>query len=502
MEDNLNSTLPINGLMSKAERKSQLTLFDVTNLVVGAIIGADIYVASALGAGLLGPFSLVAWVVAGVIAIVIALCFAQCSALLPKVGGPYAYAREAWGPFAGFIVGWSLWLAEWISLAVFPVAFTQYLMFFLPGLNWISQVTVRVLFVVFLIVTNVVGVRAAGRTNDILTIVKLVPLAFFAVIGLLFMVFNASSVSANFSTFAPLGVGSFGSALVLIFWAYAGFEISTIPADDIQDPGKTIPKAIILGISIVTVFYLVTNIVLFGVRPWSLLALDKAPLTAATNAILISNPTWVLIGVIIVGVGALISVSGSDESGMIGTSRLGYALAADGLFPKVFAKIHPRFKTPYLGIIISAVTALIAALFGNLSVLIATSVFFMAFAYAATGASTFFLQRKNTKVHFNLRSLIIPILGVIFSVYLITQCNFTQIALGLVLLFVGVPIYIKYSPKKEIAELKAALMSPENILKTAHAQENRFLAHVLKHIKNFYRRRIRKKQTQELTNQV
>jgi amino acid transporter len=470
--------------------------------VVGAIIGADIYVASALGAGLLGPFSLVAWVVAGIIAILIALCFAQCSALLPKVGGPYAYARAAWGPFAGFIVGWSLWLAEWISLAVFPVAFTQYLMFFLPSLNWISQVTVRVLFVVFLIVTNVVGVRAAGRTNDILTVVKLVPLAFFAVIGLLFMVFNASTVTANFSTFAPLGFGSFGAALVLIFWAYAGFEISTIPADTIQDPGKTIPKAIIIGISIVTIFYLVTNIVLFGVRPWTLLALDKAPLTAATGAILVSNPTLALIGIIIVGVGALISVSGSDESGMIGTSRLGYALAADGLFPKVFARIHPRFKTPYLGIIISAVTALVAALFGNLSVLIATSVFFMAFAYAATGASTFFLQRKETKTHFNLRTLIIPILGVIFSVYLITQCSFSQIALGLILLFVGVPIYIKYSPKKEIAELKSALVSPETILKTAHAQEERFLAHVLKHIKNLYRKRIGKKQGQDLTEQV
>ena len=116
--------------MSKADLKSKLTLFDVTNLVVGAIIGADIYVASAFGAGLLGPFSLIVWVVAGVMAIVIALCFAQCAALLPKVGGPYAYAHAAWGTFAGFIVGWSLWLAEWMSLAVFPVAFTQYLMFF------------------------------------------------------------------------------------------------------------------------------------------------------------------------------------------------------------------------------------------------------------------------------------------------------------------------------------------------------------------------------------
>jgi amino acid transporter len=89
-------------LMSKVELKSELTLFDVTNLVVGAIIGADIYVASAFGAGLLGPFSLVVWVVAGIIAIVIALCFAQCAALLPKVGGPYAYAHAAWGRLCGF----------------------------------------------------------------------------------------------------------------------------------------------------------------------------------------------------------------------------------------------------------------------------------------------------------------------------------------------------------------------------------------------------------------
>jgi hypothetical protein len=98
--------------------------------------------------------------------------------------------------------------------------------------------------------------------------------------------------------------------------------------------------------------------------------------------------------------------------------------------------------------------------------------------------------------------LFIPILGVIFSLYLITQCNFTQIVLGIVLLFVGVPIYIKYSPKKEIAELKEALISRESILRTAHSQEERFLAHVLKHIKNFYRRRIRKKQARDLTKQV
>jgi APA family basic amino acid/polyamine antiporter len=479
--------------MSEVGLKSELTLFDVTNLVIGAIIGADVYVASAFGAGLLGPFSLVVWVVAGVIAIVIALCFAQCAALLPKVGGPYAYAHAAWGTFAGFVVGWSLWLAEWMSLAVFPVAFTNYLMYFF-SLNWATQVVVKVLFVVFLIVTNIVGVKAAGRTNDVLTLIKLVPLLFFAVIGLLFIASNTGVATGNYSPFAPFGFGGFGTALVLIFWAYAGFEISTIPAEEIKDPGKTIPRAIVLGILIVTVFYLVTNVVLFGVMPSASLAASTAPLAKATNTVLLAVPTVALIGAVIVGGGALISVAGSDESGMIGTSRLGYALAADGLFPRVFAKIHPKFKTPYLGIMIQATTALVAAIVGNLTLLIATSVFFMAVAYLATSGSIFSLRKRGMKAQFHLRGgWVIPSLGVIFSIYLITQCSPTQIALGLVMLAVGVPIYIKYTPKKEIAELKEELLSQESRLRRAAGQEERFLAHLLWHIKKYYRRRRGKK---------
>ncbi len=424
-------------------------------------------------------------------AIVIALCFAQCASLLPKVGGPYAYAYAAWGPFAGFVVGWSLWLAEWMSLAVFPVAFTQYLMFFLPGLSWILQTVVKMLFVVFLIVTNVVGVRAAGRMNDVLTIVKMAPLVFFAIVGFSSLFSNTSTVLSNFLPFAPHGFGNFGLALVLIFWAYAGFEISTIPAEEIKDPSQTIPKAIVLGISLVTVFYLTTNALLFGVRRYDLLQFDKTPLVTATTNVLSSSsiPVLAVIGGLIVGIGALVSVAGSDESGMIGTSRLGYALAADGLFPRIFAKIHARFKTPYLGIIVQAATALAAAVIGSLDTLIATSVFFLAIAYVATCASTYSLRKKGLKARFHLRGgIFIPVLGIIFSLYLITQCTLVQIGLGLILLLAGMPMYFKYSPRKEIAELKAALLSPEAVMRRASRQEEKFLANVLRHIKRFYRR--------------
>lgn len=482
--------------MGRKEYKlqSKLTLFDVTNLVVGSIIGADIYVASSFGAGYLGPLSLLAWVVAGIIAIVIALCFTQCAALLPKVGGPYAYTKEAWGTFAGFIFGWSLWLAEWVSLAVFPVAFTQYLMFFFPNLGLIDQTIAKGLFVSFLMVTNIVGVKAAGRTNDILTIVKLAPLILFSIFGLLYMILHPAVVITNLSPFSPLGFSNFGNALVLIFWAYAGFEISTIPAEEIKDPSRTIPKAIILGISIVIVFYLTTNIILFGVRSWTQLALDTTPIALATNSILNTDPTLALIGGSIVGIGALISIAGSDESGMLGTSRLGYALAVDGLFPRVFAKLHPRFKTPYLGIMIQALTALMASIVGNLSMLVATSVFLLAIVYVATCSSIFFLRRKGLVSEFNLRGWsIIAILGVIFSLYLITQCTINQITVGLILLLIGVPIYIKYSPKKEITELRRALLSRESILERIHMQEQRFLAHIIYHIKRAYRRIVHSK---------
>jgi amino acid transporter len=469
--------------MINEEHKGKLTFFDVTNLVVGAIIGADIYVASSFGAKYLGPFSLVVWVFAGIIAIVIALCFAQSAAMFPRVGGPYAYAKEAWGPFAGFTVGWSLWLAEWISLAVFPLAFTRYLMFFFPGLDFVLQTVVKTMFVAFLIITNIAGVKAAGKLNDLLTIAKLAPLLFFVVAGLTWIFLNPSTAAANFSPIAPFGLSNIGVSLVLIFWAYAGFEISTIPTDDIDSPGKTIPRAIILGIIIVTIFYLGTNAILFGVRNWAQLAQDTAPLASATNNILSTNALLALIGGAVVGVGALISVAGSDESGMIGTSRLGFALAADGLFPKLFAKIHPRFKTPYMSIIVQGMTALIASIIGSLGALISVSVLFLSISYLATSASVITFHRRGLKPVFHIKGgLTIPILGVIFSIFLITQCTLTQLAIGVLLLLVGIPIYVKYSPKTEIAEIKTEIISRESTIRKIYQQENVFLAHVLHHI--------------------
>lgn len=247
------------------------------------------------------------------------------------------------------------------------------------------------------------------------------------------------------------------------------------------------PRAIILGMTIVTVFYLGANLVLFSVRPSLQLATDLAPLASAMTGVLGTGSILAILGGLVVSIGALISVTGSDESGMIGTSRLGYARAVDGLFPRIFAQVHPRYKTPHLAIIVQAVTALVASLLGNLGTLVAVSVFFLAVAYAATYASILSFRRRDPEPAFHLRGgTILPVVGVVFSFYLITQCTTSQIAVGLLLLGVGVPIYVAFSPKKELSDLKGELLAPGACQKETVRLRESFLAHALLHLRKLF----------------
>ena len=276
----------------------------------------------------------------------------------------------------------------------------------------------------------------------------------------------------------------------MIFWAYAGFEISTIPADDIDKPSKTIPKAVVFGILIVTVFYLTTNVVLFAVRN-SLIVSHRH---RAFSFSLKRHPNfkrrfsphrrsfgW-----------------GWRFNLCCGFRRIGndwhlktwLCIATDGLFPKVFAKVHKKFKTPYASIIIQSVTALVASIVGGLSLLISVSVFFLAIAYLATSASVFPLRKKNPtpNVIYGKKNMVLPVLGIIFSVFLISQCTLSQILIGVLLLSVGVPIYIKYSPKQELSEAKQALLYSQNVFRRVYRQEHVFLAHLLHHLRRWYRK--------------
>lgn len=459
---------------------SKLTTFDVTSLVVGSIIGADVYVATAIGARLVGPASLLVWILAGVMAMAIALCFAYCVMMDPKVGGPYAYVKQAFNPFAGFIVGWGLLLAEWFSLAVFPVAFTQYFVAVDPGIDALGQILLKALFIVIILITNLVGVKAAGRVNDVLTLAKLAPLVLIVIGGLAFLGLRPETFASNLTPFLPAGLSAFGPALVLIFWAYAGFELSTLPTDAVDRPERTIPRAIVVGMLIVVGFYFLTNFVVLGSVSESVLSASSGPLIDAARAMFSTPAGLTAVMVLIIAVGALLSITGADESGTVGTSQLAYAMAIDGLLPRAFSKTHPRFKTPYLGLIVLCAAAFVASLVGGLAELINSSVFLLAFAYLMTCVSAFVLEKKNPQVSGRLRwKRLVPTLGALCSVALLVFVDPVLILISLALLGVGVPIYAFFSPQKELTELKEAFLSAEAISSRAYRQGERFLAYPL-----------------------
>ena len=465
--------------------KKDLSSFDLTSIVVGSIVGADIYIASALTAGLLGPAAILVWVVAGVCATIIALVLAYCSYYVPRVGGPFAFVSEAFDDFYGFLTGWSIWIAEILSLPVFALACTQYLQYFLP-LDFYQQLLIKALFLFTLTYINIRGVKAAGRVNDVLTIIKLAPLLLLIIVGVGYFAFHPGTLAQNYLPFAPLGFGNFGVALVLIFWAYVGFEMGTLPASEVKNPRKTIPKAIITGMMIVTIFYLLTNFIVYGLKNWTELQASKVPLVLAGTAILGTT------GAVIMAIGALVSVSGSDESGILGTARLSYAMSIDGLFPRLFSKEHPKYQTPYMALLVQGVIAFVMCIFSGLSDLISFSVFNLAFAFLLTCLALLVLgKRKHTKKLHGQR--ILPIAGIVICLYLITMYLLGSTALfikiiGIFIIICGIPLYVFFSPKTDIHHLKELFLSEESILLRQFQRTDRFLAHFLIHIRKVYDR--------------
>ncbi|HOI57626.1 MAG: amino acid permease [Methanoculleus sp.] len=464
-----------------------LSQFDLTNIIVGAIVGADIYIASALTAGLVGPFSIVLWAVAGLFAIAIAMVFAYCSYYVPRVGGPFAYVSEAFDDFYGYLAGWSMWIAELLALPVFAIAFANYLQALVP-LTPVAKVAVRALFVASLTLVNIVGVRAAGRLNDALTLIKLSPLLLLAVTGFGVFIVRPETFVGNYTPLLPLGLQNAAHALVLIFWAYAGFELGTLPAGEVENPQKAIPRAIVTGMLIVSFFYLSTNFVLFGVVNWTELDQSTVPLVVAGTALFGSA------GALIMTVGALFSVAGSDESGMLGSARLAYAMAIDGLFPRAFAKIHPRYNTPYVVLIIQGAIAFVLSSIGNLPGLISFAVLNLAFSFLLTCFSLIVLRSDGAA---DLRGQhLLPLAGIAICLFLLFSTTTFDKVTGVLVILAGIPIYLYYSPKTDIRHLKDVFLSEEAVfLRRLEAKET-YLANLLALTHTVFRR-IRRRGSRE-----
>ncbi len=447
--------------------RRELTFYDVTNMTVGAIVGADIYIASAITAGLLGPASLLAWAAAGVLATLLALTLAECARVVPSVGGPYAYVRVAFGRFPGFVAGWSMWIAELTALPVFAIAFTNYLGYFVtPG--HAATHAIRLLFLALLTVVNVTSVRLAGRVNDALTALKLAPLVLLVIAGIVYAFAHPAEVTGHLEPFAPFGFGQLPTALVLVFWAYAGFELATVPSGEVGDPERTIPRALATGMVIVSVFYLSTNTVVYALVDHHELATNAAPL------LLVGTVLFGSVGAAIVAVGAMISVSGSDESDMLGSSRLAYAMAADGLLPHSLAVLHPRFATPYVALLVQGAIAGGLTFLDRIPDLIGFAVVNLSLAFFLCALALIRLHR-NEASRVSLWQRVLPLLAVVISVGLLVAAPREDKITGALVLGVGLLVYLVGAPGSTLPDALAEVTSTERVLWRLARTRLRFL---------------------------
>lgn len=424
--------------------KRSLGMWMATALVIGNMIGSGVFLLPASLAGAAGPISILSWALTGLGALLLAMVFANLGRAFPRTGGPYAYAQRAFGDFVGFQTAWGYWIAIWAGNAAITVAFIGYLAVFWPALasNGLLAALVGIATIWLLTFVNMLGIRQGGIIQFATTLLKFVPLAVIGIAGLFF--FNP----ANFTPFAPNGVwNGLNAGAALTLWAFIGLESATIPAEEVADPERTIPRATIIGTLAATLIYLVTTVAIMGIIPNAALASSTSPFADAA-AIIFGSP-WAAQLIALV---AMVSAFGCLNGWILLQGRVPLAAAQDGLFPKQFARLHPRWQTPVFGLAVSSVciSALMLMNYSqtlveqfNFVILLATLTTLVPYAYAtAAEVYMFFSERERFSGRRLARDTVIAALAFAYTIYAIVGAGTDVIAKGFILLMLGVPVYI------------------------------------------------------------
>lgn len=407
--------------------------WQLVGLSINDVIGSGIYLLPAAAAALLGPASLWAVLLAGLAVSLLVLCYAQAASYFDQAGGSYLYAREAFGPFVGFQVGWMLLLTRIASAAALSNGLADAVTHFWPsaaGGN--GRLLIVVGSLVALTGVNVIGVRSAARTGVVLAIAKLVPLAMFIAIGVFFVdMTQASPLATDAIPMSNLAKG----ALLLLF-AYAGFENMPAAAAEYRNPRRDVPFAMLTMIAIVTAIYVAVQWIALGTLPG--LAESATPLADASAQF---GGMWLAI---ILTVGAAISILGTNSNTIMFGPRYLLALAVDGFGPAVLTRIHPRFRTPAVAIVTVGVLSLLLALSGSFVQLALLSVVARLFGYLATSLSVLILRRRHEQGERALRlpgGSLIPIAATLLSLGLLASAGLANLLAAGIALLVGALIY-------------------------------------------------------------
>jgi len=390
-------------------------------LVVNSIIGSGVFGLPSTVTGLIGRSSPFAVVAAGAGMAVIMGCFAEVASRFQRAGGPYLYARVAFGRFMGIQTAWMLWLGQVAAPAANANLFVIYLgEFWSHARDPLPRALILTLLVGLLTFINVRGVRGGARVSNLFTAAKLVPL--FAVIVLGLFVLHAHHWDIATPPAGPASTNQWLKAVLLLVFAYGGFETALAPMSEAKNPRRDAPFALFTALLACTVIYALIQWVVIGVLPNA--ASSQRPLADVARIAL--GP----VGAALVAVGALISFYGYLSAKILGMPRVPFALAEQGDFPKAFAAVHPRFHTPYISILVFAAMVWGLALIGDFKWNVTLSAVARLLYYGIGCAALPILRRKEQEGATAMFRLpggnFFAVLGVILCLVLVTRVDFGQ----------------------------------------------------------------------------
>jgi APA family basic amino acid/polyamine antiporter len=435
-----------------------LGLFSIVAIVVGTMIGSGIFINPAKVAKDVGTPELMmaVWIVGGILSFFGALSLAELGAAFSQAGGIYIYLRESYGTLIAFLFGWTLFLVvEAGTLATLAVGFsTKYLPYFVK-LSGLQGKVVAVALILILAMVNYMGVRKGALVMNFLTSIKFIALIGVCVVVFIFAKGSTGNFLSSSSGVQPAGggvLGSFGVALVAALWAYKGWETSTYSAGEIKNPKKQLPLGLFIGSASVIFLYILANLAYLYVFPAAQMAQSDRIAADVMQAAV--GP----VGASIIALIILTSITGTCNGHLMTSPRAFYAMAKDGLFFKSVAKIHPKYLTPHVAIIVMAVWGCILSTSGTFEQLFTYVIFGYWIFMGLTVAGVIILRKKMPDLPRPYKTWgypVTPILFILSAVFLTLNSlirTFWNSSAGLGVIAIGIPVYFFWKTRLKKAQ--------------------------------------------------
>lgn len=419
---------PFNGTPERPGFLRALGFGDLWAQVLNAIVGAGIFALPASVAALMGDRAIFSYLLAAGVMALVALAFAELGSAYTKTGGPYLYATDAFGRLVGFQVGWLVLLTRITAYAALLNALLDYLAYVWPAAAGAARPGLMLAILGTLAAINVRGVRWGASTTNALTVAKLVPLVAFVLVGGVLVL--ARDLPGSPAVPEP----NLARSTILLVFAFSGFEPVVVPAEEAKNPRGDLPKALLAGLAAVTLLYLGIQYVASHATPD--LARSTAALAAGAESLVGRG------GGVVMTAGAVVSILGTVSVGILLVPRLIYALALDRHLPPILARLHPRYRTPDIAIVLLGAIVFPLAATGSFVTLAALSAIARLVTYAMTCLAAIRLRSRFTAERAFTAPVFVPALGALASLALLTRISAGELGAGLAAVAAGMLIYV------------------------------------------------------------